>query len=86
MLGMVCINWGTHAKSEVLMNCLLLAVMVQSVCRLGSLVLGPLVSSVEEQLIHINTTTRHLEQEAAYLRNLLQKNNVEIPKQHDIHC
>ncbi|XP_050696092.1 lys-63-specific deubiquitinase BRCC36-like isoform X2 [Eriocheir sinensis] len=62
------------------------AVMVQSVCRLGSLVLGPLVSSVEEQLRHINTTTRHLEQEAAYLRNLLEKNNVEIPKQHDIHC
>lgn len=62
------------------MHGLLLSVMVQSVCRLGSLVLGPLVSTVEEQLKHINTTTRHLEQEAVYLRALLENNNVEIPK------
>ncbi|KAG0726081.1 Lys-63-specific deubiquitinase BRCC36 [Chionoecetes opilio] len=55
------------------------AVMVRSVCRLSSLVLGPLVSNVEEQLHHHHTTTGHLEQEATYLKKLLAENDVDVP-------
>lgn len=57
-----------------------MAVMVRSVCRLSSMVLGPLVSNVEEQLSHISTTTKHLEQEATYLKKLLAENKVAVPK------
>ena len=57
-----------------------MAVMVRSVCRLSSLVLGPLVSSVEEHLSHVHTTTKHLHLEEAYLKKLLAENNVELPK------
>ncbi|XP_045114504.1 lys-63-specific deubiquitinase BRCC36-like isoform X2 [Portunus trituberculatus] len=56
-----------------------IAVMVQSVCRLSSLVLGPLVSRVEEQLSHVLTTTKYLKQEEEHLKELSSENNVALP-------
>lgn len=73
------IRW-TNPKSEALKGSLLLAVMVQSVCQLGSLVLGTLVSSKEEELEHTTTNTMYLKQEAAYLRKLLKKHDAQAPK------
>ncbi|KAK8725540.1 hypothetical protein OTU49_010611 [Cherax quadricarinatus] len=55
------------------------AVMVRSVCGLSSLVSGPLVSTVEERLHHIQGTTQQLKQESKYLRNLLQENKIDVP-------
>ena len=70
-----CYHW--KGEGEVLtMRYLFLAVMVQSVCRLSSLVLGPLVSRVEEQLSHVLTTTKYLKQEEAHLKELSTENSV----------
>ncbi|XP_045602240.1 lys-63-specific deubiquitinase BRCC36 [Procambarus clarkii] len=55
------------------------AVMVRSVCGLSSLVSGPLVSTVEELLHHIQGTTQQLKQESEYLREFLQENKIDIP-------
>jgi len=52
------------------------SVLVRSVCNLTSLVSGPLVATVENQLQHLQVQKHQLQHEAAYLRQLLKDNNI----------
>ena len=54
------------------------SVMVRSVCGISRLVTGPLVALLEKSAKDMKLSNIQLQEEAAYLKNLLKEKNVDV--------